>query len=90
MVDPAKEMARLDYALGQIHALTSFTMATIGSHSDPQLLQRHFELVSQAALARTESVLVSEAFLDGQRSVVDRPTDLLRHASADLADRNTS
>jgi len=61
------EAERLDYLAGQVHALLGFASATIKSHPSPHFLRNAFLETEQRALAATESRLVSESFLAGQR-----------------------
>jgi hypothetical protein len=72
MADDTRETENIRFLAGQVHALVGFCIALINTHSSPGELNLHLEAVEHVTLARVESTLVIEDFLDGMRDVFDR------------------
>jgi hypothetical protein len=84
-----EESARLEFVAGQVHALLAFALAVIETHPSPALLEQHLGLAQQAGLARAESTLLPDDFLDGQRDVMDRLQQRALRARERREGRNT-
>jgi hypothetical protein len=63
---------RLRFSDGQIHMLMGFCLALIDTHPDPSELARHFETAVQTTIAKSESALIEEEYLDGELDVSGR------------------
>jgi hypothetical protein len=72
MADDTRETENIRFLAGQVHALVGFCVALINTHPSPADLTMHLEAVEHVTLARVESTLVIEDFLDGMRDVFDR------------------
>lgn len=72
MADDTRETENVRFLAGQVHALVGFCVAIINTHPSPADLSQHLEAVEHVTLARVESTLVIEDFLDGVRNVFDR------------------
>jgi hypothetical protein len=83
MTDDTRETENVRFVAGQVHALVGFCIAIINTHPSPAELSLHLDAVEHVTLARVESTLVIEDFLDGVRNVFDR----LRMAVADAEAR---
>jgi hypothetical protein len=77
------ETENVRFLAGQVHALIGFCIAVINTHPAPTDLSLHLDAVEHVTLAKVESTLVIEEFLDGVRNVFDR----LRRAVADAEAR---
>lgn len=77
------ETENVRFLAGQMHALIGFCIAVINTHPSPAELSLHLDAVEHVTLAKVESTLVIEEFLDGVRNVFDR----LRRAVADAEAR---
>jgi hypothetical protein len=77
------ETENVRFLAGQMHALIGFCIAVINTHPSPADLSLHLDAVEHVTLAKVESTLVIEEFLDGVRNVFDR----LRRAVADAEAR---
>jgi hypothetical protein len=86
MADDTREIENVRFLAGQVHALVGFCIATINTHPSPADLSQHLEAVEHVTLARVESTLVMEDFLDGVRNVFDR----LKTAVSDAEARHES
>ena len=81
--DEITELKRkLEFVGGQVHLLVGFLLAVIDTHHDPDELGRHFEKVQQITLARTESTLVAEAYIEGQLDISQRLKPAIEKAQA--------
>jgi hypothetical protein len=76
---------KIEFLGGQVHALVGVCAAFINNDPNPTRLDKLLETVEQATLARVESELVQEDYLEGVRDVMDR----LRKAAASAAARQT-
>jgi hypothetical protein len=72
MADDTRETENIRFLAGQVHALVGFCVAVINTHPSPADLSQHLEAIEHVTLARVESTLVIEDFLDGVRNVFDR------------------
>ncbi len=59
------EQSRLDFVIGQVHALRGVVLTLVRTHPDPVCLLAELKLMSLAATARTGPTGVSEDFLEG-------------------------
>ena len=66
------ETENVGFLAGQVDALVGFCVTIINTHPWPADLSQHIEAVEHVTLARVESTLVIENFLDGVRNVFDR------------------
>lgn len=76
------EQERIDYAHGRIQGLRAVLGAIIEVHPDPVALLKAIERHAQAAQARSEAVLVLEAFLEGLQEEIAMLTRAAEHAAA--------
>ena len=67
-----RETENVRFLAGQVHALVGFCVTLINTHPSPADLGLHLDAVEQITLARVESTLVIEEFLNGVRNVFDR------------------
>jgi len=79
----------LHFLAGQMQALMGFCIALINAHPSAAYLSRHIDAAEQATLARAESTLVTEDFLDGLRDAFDRLKAAVAIARARQASQNT-
>jgi hypothetical protein len=79
--EPYEESERIDFVMGQIHALTAFSLALIKAHPDPGLLQTEFGKAAQAGLAKIESSPVLDAMIEGFQNVCDALQKSLANAA---------
>jgi hypothetical protein len=63
---------KIEFFGGQVHALMGFAQAVIMTNPSPERFSRHLDFVGQIALARAESSLVTDAYIDGVQDVQDR------------------
>jgi hypothetical protein len=82
MADDTRETENVRFLAGQVHALVGFCIAIINTHPSPADLSQHLEAVEHVTLARVESTLVIEDFLDGVRNVFDRLKTAVANADA--------
>lgn len=82
MADDTRETENIRFLAGQVHGLVGFCIAVINSHPSPAELSLHLEAVEHVTLARVESTLVIEDFLDGVRNVFDRLKTAVADAEA--------
>jgi hypothetical protein len=80
--DDTQETENIRFLAGQVHALVGFCVAVINTHPSPADLNLHLEAVEHVTLARVESTLVIEDFLDGMRNVFDRLKTAVANAEA--------
>jgi hypothetical protein len=64
------------------HALVGFCIAVINTHPSPAELRLHIEAAEHVTLAKAESTLVLEDFLEGVRNVFDRLKTAVADAEA--------
>jgi hypothetical protein len=83
----ARETENVRFLAGQVHALVGFCVTIINTHPSPTDLSQHIEAVEQVTLARVESTLVIEDFLDGVRNVFDRLKTAVADAEARQAEQ---
>jgi hypothetical protein len=83
----ARETENVRFLAGQVHALVGFCVTIINTHPSPADLSQHIEAVEQVTLARVESTLVIEDFLDGVRNVFDRLKTAVADAEARQAEQ---
>ena len=81
-----RETENVRFLAGQVHALVGFCVTIINTHPSPADLGLHLEAVEQVTLARVESTLVIEDFLQGVRNVFDR----LKMAAANAETRRAN
>jgi hypothetical protein len=81
------ETENVHFLAGQVHGLIGFCIAVINTHPSPANLSQHIEAVEHVTLARVESTLVIEDFLDGVRNVFDRLKTAVASAEARQADQ---
>jgi hypothetical protein len=81
-----RDSENVQFLAGQVHALVGFGIAIINTHPSPAELSQHIEAAEHVTLARVESALVIEAFLEGVRNVFDR----LKIAAADAEARQAA
>ena len=84
-----RETENVRFLAGQVHALVGFCIAIINTHPSPADLSQHLEAVEHVTLARVESTLVIEDFLDGVRNVFDRLKTAVADAEAQHAVQTT-
>jgi hypothetical protein len=89
MADDTRETENIRFLAGQVHALIGFCVAVINTHPSPADLSLHLEAVEHVSLARVESTLVIEDFLDGMRDVFDRLKTAVATADARLETEET-
>jgi hypothetical protein len=90
MADDTRETENVRYLAGQVHALVGFCVAIINTHPSPADLSQHIEAVEHVTLARVESTLVIEDFLDGVRNVFDRLRTAVANAESQQAEQTAS
>ena len=81
------ETENVHFLAGQVHALVGFCIAVINTYPSPADLRQHIEAVEQVTLARVESTLVIEDFVDGVRDVFDRLKTAAASAEARQSDQ---
>jgi hypothetical protein len=86
----ARETENVRFLAGQVHALVGFCVTIINTHPSPADLSQHIEAVEQVTLARVESTLVIEDFLDGVRNVFDRLKTAVADAEARQAEQTAT
>ena len=84
----ARETENVRFLAGQVHALVGFCVTVINTHPSPADLSMHLDAVEQVTLARVESTLVIEEFLQGVRNVFDRLKTAV--ANAEIRQANQS
>jgi len=84
------ETENVGFLAGQVHALVGFCVTIINTHPWPADLSQHIEAVEHVTLARVESTLVIENFLDGVRNVFDRLKTAVADAEARQAEQTTT
>jgi hypothetical protein len=84
------ETENVHFLAGQVHGLIGFCIAVINTHPSPANLSQHIEAVEHVTLARVESTLVIEDFLDGVRNVFDRLKTAAAIAEARQADQTVA
>jgi len=84
------ETENVGFLAGQVHALVGFCVTIINTHPSPADLSQHVEAVEHVTLARVESTLVIENFLDGVRNVFDRLKTAVADAEARQAEQTTT
>jgi hypothetical protein len=85
-----REIENVRFLAGQVHALVGFCVAIINTHPSPAELSLHIEAVEHVTLARVESTLVIEDFLEGVRNVFDRLKTAVANAEARQAERTAT
>jgi hypothetical protein len=86
MADDRREIENVRFLAGQVHALMGFCVAVINTHPSPDDLRLHLDAVEHVTLARVESTLVIEDFLEGVRNVFDRLKTAVADAEARQAE----
>lgn len=73
---------KLEFALGQIHALTAFASALAKSHQDVGDLVTHFRRAEHAELASINTHSMSDSVILGFRDLTDHLRRTLEKAAA--------
>ena len=76
-------------ALGKVHALVGLMLVIAQVHPDPAQMLRELDRMDQSMTARTEATPVPEAYLDGQRDVVQKMRTTLQQRLAPPEARNS-
>jgi hypothetical protein len=71
------EEERLDFVAGQVNGLKAIMLAIVNTNPAPRSFVVHVDGAIQAALAKSESIAVSDVFLQGQADVTDAASAIL-------------
>jgi len=68
----SEEADKIEFVRGQVRALIAFATAVIQSCQEPERLDAVFAVLSQVALASSETTLVSDRLISGMTSTNER------------------
>jgi hypothetical protein len=73
---------KIEFVVGQVHALVGFAQAVISSHPNLAVLARHLDHVGTVNLAHAETAAVHEEYVLGVEDIRDRLKEAVANAVA--------
>jgi hypothetical protein len=80
---------KIEFLGGQVHALSAICIALIYDHSNPERFGRWLDVTEQAMLARIESTLLDEEYLEGFQEMIAKMKQTLANVKARLTPQSS-